>query len=255
MSHGTIAFFQSTSPFSFSGWELQKTNPRRTVLDYLNEFKGDGDELMHASPGSKTSGSWEYILTLAPRTEVVIPIPNVGQISSGGMHLDELTISWGNQQIKPKMTVSAHAHGVGTPHASGDCRQYAASVEIPVVIFGIPDDLGAVKLADGAVVDFRSATYKLSCSHIDEPNRTGGQLAGNNYDGVETLEVQFTGNITSDDYEIAQGWSFTDRGIEPSNVGATVSSISLVHHVAHVVPVANATAAVNPAAAPDGQIV
>ena len=250
MANGTIEFFASACPLSFTGWELQSEGPRSTEVNYTNELKADGDELANASTGTKTTGSWVFVSTVAPGTNATLTIPNVGQIASGGWHLDEVSISWDRQQMKPKMTVTAHVHS-GTGHTAGSCRQYAASVSIPAVAFGVPADLGGVSLADGAVVDFASATYKLTCNHIDEPGRAGAFLAGDNHDGVETLEVNFTGNVTSDDYVVATGWKFNTRSFTRSNTAATTSSIALVHHIAHVVPQTSVSMASPMSTAPD----
>ena len=80
-------------------------------------------------------------------------------------------------------------------------------------------------------MDFRSATYKLEETHIDEPGRNGEQLAGENHDGVETLEVEYTGDATADDYEIETGWTNDQKTTTPSNTAATTTSLNLIHHL------------------------
>ena len=135
-------------------------------------------------------------------------------------HIDSIEITWDREQIKPKLTVNAHKHEAGTNHATGSCRTYTATVTIAAVAFGVPADLGGVALASGATVDFRSATYTLGVTHIDEPGRSGEQLAGENHDGVETLEVEFTGDATADDCEIKTGWTNDQKTTTPSNTAA-----------------------------------
>ena len=127
--------------------------------------------------------------------------------------------------------MNAHKHETGTNHETGSCRTYTATVTIAAVAFGVPADLGGVALASGATVDFRSATYTLGVTHIYEPGRSGEQLAGENHDGVETLEIEFTGGATADDYEIEDGWTNDQKTTTPSNTAATTTSLNLIHHL------------------------
>ena len=228
--HGTVEFFNPTCPITVgSDWDFQTSGPRQTGSNYVNELGSDGDELRHATHGKKTSWSWTFVNNLDTGS---ISIPKGGLVSAG-WHIDSIQIRWGRDQIKPKMTISAHMHEDGTPHAANGCRTYSASITIDAVVFGVPPDLGGVALADGAVVDFRSATYKLEVSHIDEPGRDGTQLAGENHDGVETLSVEFTGDATADDYELETGWTNDQKTSTPSNSAATTTSLNLIHHLAH----------------------
>ena len=230
MAHGTVEFFNPTCPITVGAdWDFQTSGPKRTAANYANELGQGGDELRYATHGKRTTWEWTFVNNLDTGT---ISIPKSGLVS-GGWHIDSIRIQWGRDQIKPKMTVSAHRHEDGTNHAANGCRTYSASVEIDAVAFGLPADLGAVALASGAVVDFRSATYTLQATHIDEAGRDGTQLAGENHDGVETLEVEFTGDATADDYEIEDGWTNDQRTTTPSNTGATTTSLNLIHHVAH----------------------
>lgn len=231
MAHGTVDFFNPSSPFTFTGWTFQNAGGQTTSRTYANELGATGNEIMNGTHGPRTSGSWTYVASATG----ALTIPKVGQIVSG-WHVDDLSITFSRDRLKPVMTVSAHKHEDGTAHATGDCRTYSASVSLAAVAFGMPDDLGGASLKSGATVDFRSATYKLSCTHVDETGKTGQQLAGNNYDGVETLDCEFTGSATTDDYEIETGWTEQTKGTTPSNVGATTTSLSLVHHVAHDAP-------------------
>lgn len=228
MAHGTVEFFGPTCPITVGeDWDFQTSGPRQTSSNYLNELGSDGDELRNATHGKKTSWSWTFVNNLDSGN---ISIPKGGLVSEG-WHLDSIQITWDRQQIKPKLTVNAHKHEDGTNHASNSCRTYTASIEIEAVAFGVPPDLGGVALASGAAVDFRSATYTLAVTHIDEPARDGTQLAGENHDGVETLSVEFTGDATTDDYEIETGWTNDQKTTTPSNTAATTTSLNLIHHI------------------------
>jgi len=230
MAHGTVEFFNPECPITVgSDWDFQTSGPKQTAENYVNELGSGGDELRNATHGKKTSWSWTFVNNLDSGN---ISIPKGGLVSAG-WHIDTIEISWDREQIKPKMTVNAHKHEAGTNHATGSCRTYTATVEIDAVEFGVPADLGGVALASGAPVDFRSATYTLGVTHIDETGRTGEQLAGENHDGVETLSVEFTGDATADDYEIEDGWTNDQKTTTPSNTAATTTSLNLIHHLKH----------------------
>ena len=238
MAHGTVEFFNPTCPITVgTDWDFQTCGPKQTATNYANELGQHGDELCHATHGKKTSWSWTFVNN---KSSDAITIPMAGLVSAG-WHVDSIQISWGRDQIKPKMTVNAHMHEDGTNHAENSCRTYTATVAIDAVAFGVPADLGAVALATGATVDFRSATYTLQVNHIDEPGRDGTQLAGENHDGTETFSVEFTGDATADDYEIEDGWTNDQKTTTPSNTAATTTSLNLIHHIANDADIAEAS--------------
>jgi len=238
MAHGTVEFFNPTCPITVGAdWDFQTCGPKQTADNYANELGQHGDELRHATHGKRTSWSWTFVNNLDTGT---ITIPKGGLVSEG-WHIDSIQIQWGRDQIKPKMTVNAHRHDNGNPHADGSCRTYTATVAIDAVAFGVPGDLGAIALANGATVDFRSATYTLQVSHIDEPGRDGSQLAGENHDGVETLSVELTGDATADDLEIDAAWTNDQKAKTPSNTAATTTSLNLIHHISNDADIAAAS--------------
>ena len=239
MAHGTVEFFNPTCPITVGAdWDFQTCGPKQAAATYANELGQHGDELRHATHGKKTSWSWTFV---NDKASGAITIPKAGLVSAG-WHVDSIQIKWGRDQIKPKMTVNAHKHDDGTNHATGSCRTYTATVEIDAVSFGVPADLGAIALATGATVDFRSATYTLQVNHIDEPGRDGTQLAGENHDGTETFSVEFTGDATEDDYDVGDGWTNDQKTTTPSNTAATTTSLNLIHHIANDADIAAANA-------------
>lgn len=207
-------------------WEFQNQNAEQRSLDYINELGQRGDEILHALVNGKTSTGWQFVSTA---TTDNLTIPKVGQVV-GGYHIDSAEVSWDRAQVKPKLTIVGHAHD-GVDGGHNTCRTYTPTITVAATAFGVPADLGAVKLSEAAEVDFRSARYTLACSHIDETGRTGNQLKGENHDGVESFSVEFTGAATSDDYTITDGWSKPSSSKTPSNTGATTSSLELVHHI------------------------
>lgn len=243
-----VTFFAPDCPAAITaavggGWTFQNQNAEQRSKDYINELGKGGDEILKALVNGKTATGWQFVSTAASGN--VIAAPAAGQTHPfapgtviGGYHIDSIEISWDRGQVKPKLTIVAHAHD-GVTNGHNACRTYSPSVTIAAVAFGLPADLGAVALSAEAEVDFRSATYRLSVSHVDETGRSGGQLKGDNHDGVESLNVEFTGDADPDDYEIEAGWSAPNSGRTPSNTGVTTSSLELVHHVAADAPASN----------------
>ena len=140
MAHGTIDFFNPTCPIAVgSDWEFQTCGPRASSANYANELGRDGDEIRRALHGRKSSWSWTFVNNLSTGT---ISIPKAGLVS-GGWHIDSIQITWGRDQIKPKMVVNAHQHEDGTSHTTGSCRTYTATVTIAAVV--IPEIVKLIK--------------------------------------------------------------------------------------------------------------
>ena len=230
--NGTINFFESDCPFTFTGWELQKQGGESTAKDYVNELGKSGDEIRRAAVNPKTATSWEFILAESVSVGSDIIIPDIGQVLAA-WHLDQLQVRWDRGAIAPKMTVSAHKHDAGAVNPHAGARTYKSTIAVKAVAFGVPADFGALKLAEGAVVDFRDVTYTLSLSHIDETGRSGNELKGDNHDGVETLVANFTGARADGDVVVEEGWTPTEFGKTPSNTGVTTSSFNIVKHLQH----------------------
>lgn len=230
MANGTIDFFNPSSGISVdASWTFQNGGDIETETTRNAELGSSGDELASALSAKRSSTSFIFLHSGSGQTLV---IPAAGTVSNG-WHFDSVSISWSRDQMRPKMTVACHRHDNGNNHATGSCRTYASSLAaIPVVAFGVPSSFGAAFALDAhAVVDLRSATYTLECTHVDENGRDGTELAGDNHDGRETLQVELTGSVTADDY--VSTWDCTSAGNSPVNTGATASSFTFEHHVAH----------------------
>ena len=235
-----VTFFAPECPAAIltavgGGWEFQNQNAEQRSKDYINELGRHGDETARKLVNGKTATGWQFLskhtsgnIIAPPASGQTFTFPVGGVI--GGYHIDSIEIGWDRGQLSPKLTILGHAHD-GVTGGHNVCRTYSPTVTIAVAAFGIPADLGAVALSSEAEVDFRSATYRLAVSHIDETGRSGNQLKGDNHDGVETMNVEFTGDADADDYEIEDGWSAPNSGRTPSNTGVTTSSLELVHHI------------------------
>lgn len=231
MAHGTLAIFSPTNLIGdLTGWTFQNGGGKNASKERASELGDDGDELMSALHNGKETATLEFVGAL---TTGNYSFPAVGA-HANGWHIDEIQVKWDRGQIRPKMTVTVHRHTEGAMHTT--CRTYVSSLsgKIAAQVFGCPSDFDdAFALTQGAVVGMRSATLTVRCSHVDEPNGTGGNLMGDNYDGVETLAVELTGAATADDYETS--WDEPDSGDTPSNTGATTRSLNFEHHIAHTV--------------------
>lgn len=235
MAHGTVAFFAPSSGITVDdSWEFQDGGAVQNQRERASELGSDGDEITSAMHGGKATTSFIFV---HKGTGTNLVFPKVGLVT-GGWHIDSISVRWSRDQIAPKMTVSCHKHTAGATHAADGCRTYTPSLaSIAKQAFGCPSAFtggtgkNAFSIASGAVVDLRDATYEVSVKHIDEPNATGGNLAGDNYDAVETLSVNLTGEATADDY--TSDWDRTDDACTPSNTGATASSFTFEHHLAH----------------------
>ena len=72
MAHGTIEFFTSSCPFSFTGGPYQQPGGPRGGKDYANELGADGDEIANATHNPRTEGLWTFLLASTVATGISI---------------------------------------------------------------------------------------------------------------------------------------------------------------------------------------
>lgn len=229
MAHGTVGFFEPTCPITVdSNWEFQDGGAVQNSRTRANELGRTGDEILKRLHNSKGTTSFVFV---HKGTGTKYVFPKIGLVDAG-WHIDNFSVKWDRTKIAAVMTVNCHKHNGGTAHEVGSCRTYTPSLSnaIEVVAFGVPGNLGAAfALASGAVVDLRDATYTVGAQHVDELNRSGEELKGNNYDGSETLDVNLTGAATGDDY--TSEWDQVTDGVTPTKTGATASSFHFENHI------------------------
>lgn len=229
-ANGTLEMFSPVNLIgNVTGWQFQTGGGEREAFDRSQELKDDGDELMSALTNGKKTATLNFVSTLSTGK---LSWPAVGS-HINGWHIDQVRITWDRGQIRPKMAVTVHKHTSGTMHST--CRTYASTLsgQIDAQAFGCPSTFGtAFALDANSVAAMRSATLTVTAKHVDEPNATGGNLMGDNHDGSETLEVELTGKSIT----YTSTWDRTDNGDEPSNTGATTTSMTFEHHIAHTAP-------------------
>lgn len=220
----TVAFFNPVSPFgTLTGWEVQGDTPS-TSVQRAQSLGADGDEIASRTFDSKETVSANYVVDSSAAS---VAIPKAGAVI-GGYHVDSVSIQF-TQNDFVKMTVSGHKHG-GNSHAAGSCRMYTGTLDTVPVRFGCPDADDIVGLVVPADCGVRSYTYTVSCQHVDEPGSSGNWLAGDNYDGVETAEIELCDTA---DVAAASGWTLTAKSKPRTNTGAQSSSGSAEHHLQH----------------------
>ena len=236
---GSVKFFDDSDPFSLSDWEVQNGPSPSLTKQRASALAKDGDEFRHKQYGGQYAATLNYICKLASGYATV---PAVGTVT-GGWHIDSWTVTY-TQNSWPTLAITCHKHdtSLGGVVDSG-CRTYAPSVQIPVC-FGVPTELpnvgtdagNAFELDASADVTTRGMTISMSVNHVDEPGKDGEHFASDNYDGVETLNVEFTGDVDpATDYDLDSAWTDDTFGKSQSNTTATTSTLTATHHVAHVV--------------------
>ncbi len=232
MANGTVEFFGTeslTAPSLDTSWTFQNGGAIARTRTRAGELGRTGDEFLSALYGDKSATSFTYVFK-QPQTPVSHYVwPKIGAVLSG-WHVDGFSCVWSRDRPAAVLTLNCHRHG-SSPHDAG--RTYTPSLAaVAPAAFGVPADFGdAFALDEEAVVDLRSATYAVQANHVDEDKRDGTHLRGDNYDCSETLSVDLTGAATSDDYETS--WDMPSDTVTPSNTGATTTSLSFEHHVAH----------------------
>ena len=234
-----IAFFapDKTILGDLTDWELQTGGNPELSRDRAQALKSDGDELASAQHNAKI----QYSLTYKPKRYtgsdgLALPVP--GSVLNGS-HVDSVTVAY-SQEDYPVLTVAAHRHAAidGTPETHEACRIYTPAVTLPPRAIGIPSTLkdsdGKTVFSLPAGVGISSLTYSLTVTHNDVPDGDGNHLAGENRDGVEKLDVSFTGEVYVADLSIDSAWSLPDSwSMSQSNQDATTTSLSIQRHIAY----------------------
>ncbi len=223
-----LEFFGPVDPFGLTSWEIQNGPNPSTEYQRASALGSDGDEIAFTQYGGKSSGTCEYVAKVATGT---LTIPNVGSVKNG-WHIDSVQVSY-SQTEWPKLSISCHKHVSGVEDSA--CREYAPSLTFPARLIGVPTSLGdAFSVTTGTTVGLRSIQYQLQCNHVEVENNEGGNLAGDNYDGTETLSVEFTGSVEPTAWTLGEKWTADTVAKSQSNTEATTTSLSATHHIAHV---------------------
>lgn len=238
MAHGTVKFFDCEDPFSLADWEVQNGPSPALTNQRAQALNKNGNEFAHKQYGGQFAGTLNYT---CKKVSGFAAVPYVGTVANG-WHIDNWAVTY-SQTGFPVLAITCHKHDTSRGGVlDSNCRTYAPTFKVPAC-FGVPtvipklDEGNVFELDDEAVITVRGMTLSMSLNHVDEPGKDGEHFAGNNYDGSETIGVEFTGEATTDDFTIDSDW--TDDTFAPSNGGntvATTASLSISHHVSHYVP-------------------
>lgn len=259
-----IRFFEPTSPFAAleEEWELQGNNASDAYQmasalkkdgDFLRGVQYDGKKTLSLSfIGRKTTGDFSLSLSSAAALAAGV----VATVEGLAYHIDNISIGY-SQNSQPTLSISAHAHLDGRGHGpaasggDGGCRIYLPSLTFPALDIGVPSSLeGAFTLSDECALSLRSLNYQLQVNHVDELDRIGRHLAGDNHDGTETLSAEFTGEFSTGDFTLGDEWYRDSTATPRNNTGVNTTTVQLTHHVMHETADAASTASV---AADDGE--
>lgn len=236
---GQVKFFVADDPFNLTDWEVQNgPNPNRTKTR-AGALTKDGDEFHHAQCGANDAGTITYT---AKKFTGFLTVPAAGAVADG-WHIDSGSVTY-NQKGFPTLTLNVHKHVDGNEDAN--CRTYVPSFKVPAVAIGIPTSIplataqGQVtdvfKLSTSAVVGIRGMSLAWGCNHVDEDDNKGDHFAGDNYDGNETLNVEFTGEVDpEEDYTLHADWTDDNLARNGGNTVASTTSLTATHHIPHYV--------------------
>lgn len=239
-------FFNPTDPLTINTlltltgsltWLIQSNTPSKKA-DRAAGLKANGDESAWKAHNASETRTLVYECHALTGT---LKVPVVGTVTASTVwHIDSAKVDY-KPAGWPTLTVQVHKHTGATSHTAASCNTYAAGIALPAM-FGIPALLndtatptaGVDFELDNAVIGLKSLSYGLSCTHQDETGSTGDWLAGQNRDGVETLDVAFTGIPDDTDLTLALTWHNATDGQSATNTAVDGRSLSLVRHLARV---------------------
>ena len=206
-------------------WIVQTVTPSETA-DRASGLGADGDEAAHESHNTveRLTATYKCFGTTGS-----LSLPTVGAVAAT-YHIDNVQLAY-DPVGWPTLTVAMHKHADSATHTEDSCNEYAAGIAFPAQ-FGIPSTLGTDFASGSALVAMRSLSYALSCTHVDELGATGDWHAGDNHDGVETLDAEFTGDPDDADLTIASTWHTSTDETGTGNTTVNSRKLSLTRHIA-----------------------
>lgn len=223
MADKAINFFNPGDVLSLAnGWVQQEDN----ITDTVQRAQGlgaTGDEAASQTHGGSSAGTVTYE-NHSDSGNLVLPKPGA---VLGGYHVDSFSLAY-SPTGWPRLTINVHQHDSNS-HATGDLNTFTPSLTCPAG-FGVPRALGISNLDASAGV--RSCNYTVGCTHLDE-DQNGDHWAGENRDGVETLDYEFTTGTAGlgDLFEGPAGWDELSDGSTKTNTSAENSSMQWTNHI------------------------
>jgi hypothetical protein len=236
MAATPVAFFTPTSPFgAIAGWEVQTGGNPTVTEQRASEIGSDGDEIASEGYDKRSTVSATY----KPTTWTgggSMSLPVVGSVLTL-YHVDSISVAF-TQTDFPTLTVNGHLHNGGNGHTDGTMNEYTPKADLIVQGIGVPTtvsdttSVAMYALVESATVGLRSMTYSLAVTHEDELNSAGNHLAGENRDGIETYELEFTGlAAVTDDYTISAGLFVETDTPSQGNTAVSTESLTLTQHI------------------------
>lgn len=231
-----VTFFDPSSPFgALTGWEVQSGGDPTKTKQRAQELNSTGDELAAQEYDKRSTVSATYEPTVwSGESDLLIPV--VGEVREG-YHIDSIALSFTQTKV-PVLTVSGHKHDDGKGHTVLSCRTYTPTPVFPVQGIGVPSELKDVAnvsifaLEALATVGLRSLNYSLAVTHEDELDGSGAHLAGENRDGVESLEIEFTGGaVLGTDFTLDSNWFVATETPSQSNTAVKTKTFSASQHI------------------------
>ena len=223
----TVQFYNPTDVIGIgTPWVIQTANPV-AQSSRANGLGADGDEVAWKEYDKKTALSLTY-KSYDLTGSLVLPV--IGAVMEG-YHVDSFNVGY-DPNGSPSLNVSCHKHtGTTGSHVDGDPRKYTTALSLPAQ-FGIPFVLANVFNLTNAGIGIRSMTIGVSCTHSDELNGKGEWLAGNNNDGAETVDVEFTGVPADGEISVDAAWHDNSDATPKGNTVAESRKLNLVRHFA-----------------------
>ena len=234
-----VTFFAPVDPININTllslegalqWVVQNPAPN-TQADRASGLGANGDEAAWKSHNLRKQVTITYKCFAASGNLI---LPKIGVIAST-FHIDNVKLDY-DPVGWPTLTVAIHKHLGASTHAEASCNTYATDIVFPAQ-FGVPTSISTatptVMFALGSTaVALKTLSFSLTCTHLDELGGTGDWLAGDNHDGVETLDAEFTGIPADADLTISAAYHKGSDGDPTTNTGASSRKLSLTRHIA-----------------------
>jgi hypothetical protein len=202
-----------------AAWRSQNTNNDDQAARAIAQGN-DGDQVASTLYDDKNEVSGNYTWVSADpiwtdtSAENLLPI---GTVAGAGSYMCQQEVVSYSNNAYPTLAATGHNHD-DNPHADTEMVEYSPSIVLAGG-FGVPDILANADTDSSPT----AATYTLTAEHQDVNDKDGNHLAGDNYNGSESLSLTYYGSPSL----TTTGWDITSANSGDANADFDTYVIAL----------------------------
>jgi len=217
MAEPTSVHIEASDIFALGGSFIPQSATKSTELDHAKMKKANGDYEKFSDTFNETINV-TVVYNFNADVGLGAALPDNNSINNGYL-VTSISISTTAGEY-PEITLEGHQHGVN-PHITS--HTYAIDSGIQTILTGA---VGAYDFFSAGDTDacVSSSTYATAVNHVDDQCGVGDHFIGTSIEGIETIEVNYIGFITTP--PSLADWTLTNSGEDDGNDPHDASNVS-----------------------------